>query len=77
MSHLEKKTRRGGRWNLDAVRPDLDNNGKWADWWARHKTRFHPFALERVRHPSKMITLNPHGHEDALTGLRQIVLLSI
>ncbi len=57
VSHLKEKRRRDGRWNLDAVHPDLENGGVWPQWWAKHKNRFHPFALERVGRPSKMITL--------------------
>jgi len=68
VSHLKKKRRKDGLWNLDAIHPDLDNNGKWPDWWAEYKGRFHPFALERVGHPSKMITLK------ALTVLRRLEL---
>ena len=57
LSHLTKKRRKDGRWNLDAVHPDINNDGKWPDWWEKHKSRYHPFALERAGHPSKMITL--------------------
>ena len=57
LSHLRKKMRKDGRWNLDAVHPDYDNDGKWPRWWKQYKNRFHPFALEQVGRPSKMITL--------------------
>jgi hypothetical protein len=57
VSHLNKKMRKDGRWNLDAPHPDYDNNGKLPDWWEEYKSRFHPFALEKVDRPSKMITL--------------------
>jgi len=57
VSHLKKKRRRDGRWNVDAVHPDYENNGEWPRWWEQHKNRFHPFALEKVGQPSKMITL--------------------
>jgi hypothetical protein len=57
VSHLKKKRRKDGRWNLDAIHPDYNNGGKWPRWWKQRKSRFHPFALERVGRPSKMITL--------------------
>ena len=66
VSHLKKKRRKNGQWNLDAVHPDLDNDGKWPKWWEQYRDRFHPFALEEVGRPSKMITLR------ALTVLKRI-----
>jgi hypothetical protein len=66
VSHLKKKRRKDGRWNLDAVHPDYDNDGKFPRWWAEYKSRFHPFALETVGRPSKMITLR------ALTVLKRL-----
>ncbi len=57
VSHLKKRRRKDGRWSLDAIHPDLENGGKWPDWWEKHAKRFHPFALERAGSPSKMITL--------------------
>ena len=57
VSHLKKKRRKDGRWNLDAVHPDYDNAGVFPQWWGQYKSRLHPFALEKVGHPSKMITL--------------------
>jgi hypothetical protein len=66
VSHLKKKRRKDGRWNLDAVHPDLENEGKFPRWWEEHKSRFRPFALERVGQPSKMITLR------ALTVLKRL-----
>ncbi len=56
-SYLKKKRRKDGRWNLDAIHPDLENDGKLPDWWARYGKRYHPFALEEAGRPSKMITL--------------------
>lgn len=56
VSLLKEKRRPDGRWNLDAVHPDLE--GKMADWYAkdpRHKPI--PSALEKPGEPSKMITL--------------------
>jgi hypothetical protein len=57
VAHLKRKRRKDGRWNLDAVHPDYDNNGKLPDWWDKYKDRFRPFALETVGQPSRMITL--------------------
>src|SRR4030067_1059736 len=56
LSVLKRKRRADGRWNLDAVHPDLE--GKMADWYAAHpKHRPTPFALEAPGEPSKIITL--------------------
>jgi len=56
LDHLREKRRSDGRWNLDAVHPDVD--GGMARWFAAHpKERPIPFALERAGAPSKMITL--------------------
>jgi len=64
--HLKKKRREDGRWNLEAVHPDRDNGGKFPLWWEAEKRKFHPFALEKVGEPSKMITLR------ALTVLKRL-----
>jgi hypothetical protein len=54
---LKKKRRSDGRWNLDAVHPDVE--GGMGEWLAKHpKQAPTPFALEQVGEPSKMITLN-------------------
>jgi hypothetical protein len=66
VKHLKKKRRKDGRWNLDAVQPDMDNEGKWPRWWPQYKDRYHPFALEEVGQPSKIITLR------ALTVLKRL-----
>jgi hypothetical protein len=66
VTHLKKKRRRDGRWNLDAVHPDYDNDGKWPDWWPKYKGRYVPFSLEEAGSPSKMITLR------ALTVLKRL-----
>ncbi len=66
VSHLKRKRRKDGRWNLDAVHPDYNNDGKYPRWWNQYKDRFHPFALEEVGKPSKMITLR------ALTVLKRL-----
>ncbi len=56
LSVLQEKRRSDGRWNLDAIHPDLEGAGK--EWYAKHpKDAPTPFALEKVGEPSKMITL--------------------
>jgi len=56
LSLLKKKRRTDGRWDLDAVHPDV--GGGMADWYRRHpKQKPIPFALETPGKPSKMITL--------------------
>ena len=53
---LREKRRPDGRWNLDALHPDLE--GKMAEWYAKHpKHTPTPFGLETPGAPSKMITL--------------------
>ena len=53
---LKSKRRRDGRWNLDAVHPDVA--GGMAEWYRKHpKDKPTPFSLEEVGKPSKMITL--------------------
>ncbi len=53
---LRRKRRSDGRWNLDAVHPDVE--GPIAAWYDRHpKDRPVPWALERPGQPSRMITL--------------------
>jgi len=53
---LKKKKGKDGRWNLDAVHPDVE--GGVAEWYAKHpKQAPTPFSLEKVGEPSKMITL--------------------
>lgn len=53
VSLLDEKRRADGRWNLDAVHPDLEGNA--AKWYAKGMPT--PFALEKPGEPSKMITL--------------------
>jgi hypothetical protein len=56
LSLLKKKRRADGRWNLDAVHPDV--GGSIAQWFREHpKDRPTPVQLEVVGKPSKMITL--------------------
>ena len=63
---LRKKRRPDGRWNLDAVQPDLAPAA--ARWYAEHPNqRPTPLAFETAGLPSKMITLR------ALTVLSRIV----
>ena len=51
-----KKKKIGGRWNLDAVHPDIE--GGMGEWYRNHpKQAPTPFALEIPGKPSKMITL--------------------
>ena len=53
---LKKKQRRDGKWNLDAVHPDVE--GGMAEWYTKHpKEKPIPFSLEQPGKPSKMITL--------------------
>lgn len=53
---LRARRRRDGRWNVDAVHPDVE--GALARWAAAHpKDRPTPWALEPVGRPSKMVTL--------------------
>lgn len=53
---LKKKRRPDGRWNLDAVHPDVE--GGMEEWYRMHPKKVPtPFALEGVGQPSKMITL--------------------
>lgn len=52
---LRKKRRKDGRWNLDAIHPDVE--GPTKEWFAKHpKDAPTPFALEPLGAPSKMIT---------------------
>ena len=62
---LRKKRRSDGRWNLDAVQPEIGPAA--ARWYADHPNkRPTPLAFETVRRPSKMITLR------ALTVLSRV-----
>jgi hypothetical protein len=66
LNHLKGKMRKDGRLILDAVHPDYDNAGKWPAWWEKYKRSFHPFSLEHVGQPSKMMTLR------AMTILKRV-----
>jgi len=61
---LTKKRRSDGRWNLDAVHPDLE--GSAAEWYKKEPPA--PFALETVGAPSKMVTLRALIVLDRLNG---------
>jgi hypothetical protein len=62
---LAQKRRSDGRWNLDAIHPDVE--GPIAEWYRRHpKDRPTPWGLETPGGPSKMITLT------ALTVLARV-----
>lgn len=53
---LKTKRRRDGKWNLDAIHPDVE--GGMAEWYKKHpKDQPTPFSLEKLGEPSKMITL--------------------
>lgn len=53
---LKQKRRPDGRWNLDAVHPDVE--GGMAEWFRNHpKQAPTPFSLEAAGEPSKIITL--------------------
>jgi hypothetical protein len=53
LSLMKKKRRKDGKWNLDAVPPDLG----WGAGYRVSKKRVTPLALEDVGKPSKWITL--------------------
>ena len=68
ISHLKSKQRSDGRWNLDAVHPDVE--GKIAEWFAANpKHTPTPFALEKAGEPSKMITLQALSVLSRLEGV--------
>jgi len=55
LSVLKKKRRSDGRWNLDAVHPDVE--GGYATWLLKNpKKAPTPFALEEPGRPSKTVT---------------------
>jgi hypothetical protein len=65
VSLLKKKRRRDGRWNLDAIHPDVE--GGMERWMRQHpKQAPASFALEKAGQPSAMITLT------ALSVLRRL-----
>ena len=65
LSVLNRKRRADGRWNLDALHPDVE--GAVARWYAAHPHRAPtPFGLETPGKPSKVVTLR------ALTVLSRV-----
>ena len=53
---LRSRRRRDGRWNLDAIHPDIDARAR--AWYVKHPSqRPTPLSFELVGQPSKMITL--------------------
>ena len=69
VSHLQKKRRSDGRWNLDAFHPDV--GGTMSEWYQKHPKQMPtPFALESVGGPSKMITLTAMSVLDRLNAAR-------
>jgi hypothetical protein len=67
LAHLKKKRRSDGRWNLDAVHPDLA--GSRALWYRQHpKDRPTPVALEVVGRSSKLLTLTALKVEQRVAG---------
>jgi hypothetical protein len=68
LSVLRKKRRNDGRWNLDALHPDVE--GPIAEWFRRHPNRAPtPFGLEVPGRPSKMITLVAQRVLDRVDGV--------
>jgi len=56
LSVLRTRRRPDGRWNLDAEHPDVE--GAMLRWFRAHpKQRPTPLSMEKVGHPSKMVTL--------------------
>jgi hypothetical protein len=65
LGRLRSKRRPDGRWNLDAVHPDVE--GSMAAWFESHpRDRPTPLALEAAGQPSKMVTLTALGVLDAV-----------
>ncbi len=67
ISVLKKKKRRNGRYDLDAVHPDVE--GGMGEYYAKHpKDAPLPFSLEKAGEPSKMITLKAMVVDKRLKG---------
>jgi hypothetical protein len=65
LEYLRKQRRPDGRWNMDAIHPDV--RGPMARWYAAHpRDGPKPLAFEEAGRPSKMITLR------ALTVLSRV-----
>jgi hypothetical protein len=68
LSVLRKKRRNDGRWNLDALHPDVE--GPIAEWFRKHPNRAPtPFGLEEPGKASKMITLIAQRVLDRVDGV--------
>ncbi|MCI4347135.1 MAG: terpene cyclase/mutase family protein [Thermoplasmata archaeon] len=68
LSRLKKKRRKDGRWNLDALHPDVE--GAMAEWFLKNpKHRPTPLQLETPGMPSKMITLIAQNVLDRVEGI--------
>jgi hypothetical protein len=69
LDHLRARRRADGRWNLDAVHPDV--KGGMAEWFAKHpRDRPSPYALEKVGRPSKMVSLTALRVLSAVEGTK-------
>ena len=69
LDFLRKKRRPDGRWNLDAVHPDVE--GSIAKWFREHPgQRPEPLAFETPGAPSKMVTLRALRVLDRVEGPR-------
>ena len=67
LSFLKKKRRKDGRWNLDAVHPDVE--GHMGEWYRKHpKRRPIPQVIETPGKPSKMVTLLAQTVLDRVEG---------
>ncbi len=67
LAHLRQRRRPDGRWNLDALHPDIE--GGMAEWYDRHpKQKPRPWGLEVPGKPSRMITLLACGVLDRVEG---------
>ncbi len=67
LSLLKEKRRPDGRWNLDAIHPDVE--GGMAEWFKKHpKQARTPFGLEKLGEPSKIITLKAMQVLNGLKG---------
>lgn len=56
ISLLMEKRRKDGKWNLDALQPDVEGSKALA-WYKKYAKNWTPLKLENPGRPSKMITL--------------------
>ena len=54
---LKRKRLKDGRWQMDAIHPDVLNSGRLPKYYLKRKKELKPFSLEPAGKPSKMITL--------------------